>query len=443
MARTSTLLLLLAASFASSPALAATMIKSAPAATATARPDAAADRPVLVIEQPKSQSNANRMLYDKLRTAARTRLTRFDVVEGSGSGDLRVSAEFLLEPTVEVDRKARTEEFERKDSSGKTVKDTRIVETIEYKSSAEADVRIGDSRSGTEDVLHVVRTGVSSTSTGEAREEAMDGIVRQILDALRKKHTLSAVVSRKDGRTVILDRGRNAGIEPDAYFAALGEDGQEIGEVRVERVERDRSVGRIRDGYYRIGEGTRLSEKLWGVPPRGLSIGVANRLLIGPAPSIDQTFLGIEAHLRQADPDSWFDLAVEADYLTRYDPPTGGVIPGFAVFGSFIPQVELVPEWLWLHAPLGLGLSTYWSRPVTGVDANATTLHLLAGAGATLTTPWHFRLSADGGVMMTPFPVERTAWRQQEGSTSRPVDSGVTTFTPGGLYAKVGLSFGF
>ncbi len=470
MAKTSTLLLLLAATLVPTPAFAATMIRSTPtgssgtpasstastsvspavqptpgrqaAANAQAAPEARIGKPILLIEQPRSQSNANRMLYDRLRTAARNRLTRFDLAESSSGADLTVVAEFLLEPTVEVDRKASAQEYERKDSSGKTVKDTRIVETIEYKSNAEVDVRITDSRTGAEDLLHVVKTGVSSSSTGEARESAFDGIVRQILDALRSKHTLSAVVTRKEGRSVTLDRGFNAGIERNGYFAAIDPDGREIGEVRVERVERERAVGRIRDGYYRIGEGTRLSEKLWGVPPRGLSIGVVNRLLVGGAPSIDQTFLGLEGHWRQADPDGWFDVVLEGDFLTRYDPPTSQVIPGGALFASFVPQVEIVPEWLWLQAPLGLGFSTFWSAPVTpGVDASVTTFHLLAGLGATVNTPWHFRLSADGGVM-SPWTVTGIDWRTYRGKESSPANTGIG-FTTGGLFGRLSLTYGF
>lgn len=134
-------------------------------------------------------------------------------------------------------------------------------------------------------------------------------------------------------------------------------------------------------------------------------------------------------------------MALEADFLTRYDPPSGGVIPGIALFGSFIPQVEVVPEWLWFHTPLGLGLATYWSRPVSAVDASVTTFHLLAGAGLTLGTPLHFRLAAELGVL-TPWTVTGLDWREARGRDSIPVNTGIG-FVTGGLSAKLSVTYGF
>jgi hypothetical protein len=396
-------------------------------------------KPVLRIQPARSASNSNRMLFDRLRTAARNRLTRFKVVEGDqASADLVVSAEFLLEPTVEVDRKARTEEYERKDSKGKTIKDTRIVETIEYASNAECDVRITDSRSGTEDVMQVVKKGTSTSSSGDARDDAFEGIVREILAALRDKHKLEAAVRGKDGRTVFLDRGFDYGIEDDAIFAAVGPGGEEIGEVRIDRVERDRSVGRIRAGYYRIAPGTRLAEKLTGIPPRGLAFGLSNRLLFGPAnPPIDLTFLGAELHLKQADPDSWADFSLE---LGGFGHRIGS--NGVAALAHFIPQLEVIPEWLWLHGDVGGAIAAHFTGSASKVGGTATSMHLVVGAGATLTTPFGLRISADAGVM-TPWTL--STWQSGFSSSgdAQPVTTGLEAVSIGGLYSKAGLTFGF
>ncbi|MBM3269930.1 MAG: hypothetical protein FJZ01_20035 [Candidatus Sericytochromatia bacterium] len=399
-----------------------------------APPAQASGKPVLAVRQATSASNANRMLWDRLRTAARNRLTRFQVVEGAAPGaDIEVTVEFQLEPTVEINRKARTEEYERKDASGKTVKDTRIVETVEYTCNGEADVRILDRRTGLEDMLHVVRTGVSHSSTGDAREEVYSGIVRFVLDALRSRYRLQATVTHKDGRNVFLDRGRDVGIEPDAVFSALSPDGSVVGEVRVERVESGSAVGRVRVGYYKIGPGTRLEERIGGGAPVGLSIGLVNRLLPGTAQPIGQSYLGLEGHLRQADTDAWFDVAGDLTFISN----TSGV-NGLGLFASFIPQVELLPEWLWLHMPFGAGFEVYSTTAASGKSATATGLHLTVGLGTTLATPVGLRLSADAGVM-TPWTV--SGWT--EGSGRNAVAATGPTFDVGGPFVRWSLTYGF
>ncbi|MBM3274398.1 MAG: hypothetical protein FJZ00_04555 [Candidatus Sericytochromatia bacterium] len=262
--------------------------------------------------------------------------------------------------------------------------------------------------------------------------------MRDILAALRDKHKLEAAVRGKDGRTVFLDRGFDFGIEDDAIFAAIGLGGEEIGEVRIDRVERERSVGRIRAGYYRIGPGIRLAEKLTGIPPRGLAFGLSNRLFFGSAnPPIDLTFLGADLHFKQADPDSWADFSLE---IGGFGHRIGS--NGLAVLGHFIPQLEVVPEWLWLYGDVGGALAVHFTGSASTVGGTATSLHLLVGAGAIFTTPWGMRVSADGGVM-TPWTL--SAWRSGFSSTgdAQLVNTGLESVTIGGLYSKAGLTFGF
>lgn len=98
----------------------------------------------------------------------------------------------------------------------------------------------------------------------------------------------------------------------------------------------------------------------------------------------------MEGHLAQGHPEFPHDVSLEFGYGNKE-----GGYGGTNLFVSYLRQHEVVPEWLWLNAVFGLGLTGG-----TG-DVRTAGFESLGGTGLMVASPWGLRLTVVAGCSST------------------------------------------
>lgn len=380
----------------------------------------------------------NDMLFGKLQTAL-IQLDRFNVLERS-----RVQA-LVNERDLMRGGYSRAQEVGKLLNANKLLVAEMVSDPTaqvipqekgyHYTSYARASVRFVDVETGLAyDAFEVSAEATDSTSREQAQMRAMDNLVSDIIRGIRERTKLNAQITSRDGRRLILDQGRNKGMQGDLFFQAVDRFGKEEGRLRIVEVNETYSVAELVRGYYSVKTGSTVVEQPYGGMPFG--VGYANRSLIS-GDGIEGAFNGLDLHFNQ----SGYGLGwgIELGHVSHQ-----GGISGFGAFARLEPQLEIVPERFWLYLTLGAG-GNLLLADVPGENDTATTgsLNALASVGASVSPFGSLNLFVDGGYM-SPWKV--SGWTQDlGGEQSKAVDPGIAMPAPtiGGAFARAGVTWAF
>lgn len=379
----------------------------------------------------------NDILFGKLQTAL-IRLDRFNMLERSQIQSL-VSERDLVRGGY-----ARAQEIGKLLNASKilvaemtsdpTAQAIREEKGYRYQSYARASIRFIDVATGVAyDAFEVSAEASDSSSREQAQMRAMDDLVNSIVQGVRDRAKLNALITSRDGRRLVLDQGRNKGMKSDLFFQAVGRNGEELGRLRVVEVNDTHSVAEVVRGYYSVKTGASAVEQPYGGMPFG--VGYANRSLITRDGSVEGAFNGLDLHFNQ----SGYGLSwgLELGHVSHR-----GGINGFGAFARLEPQLEIVPERFWLYMTLGGGGNLLLAGiPSSGETATSGSLNALASVGANVSPFGGLNLFVDGGYM-SPWTVG--GWTQDlGGDKSKPVTEAMPAPVIGGAFARAGVTWAF
>jgi hypothetical protein len=379
----------------------------------------------------------NDILFGKLQTAL-IQLGRFNMLERSQVQSL-VSERDLVRGGY-----ARAQEIGKLLNANKllvaemtsdpTAQAIREGKGYRYDSYARASIRFIDVATGVAyDAFEVSAEASDSTSREQAQIRAMDNLVTSIVQGVRERAKLNALITSRDGRRLILDQGRNKGMKSDLYFQAVGRYGEDLGRLRVVDVNDTYSVAEVVRGYYSIKTGASAVEQPYGGSPFG--IGYANRSLITRNGQVEGAFNGLDLHFNQ----SGYGLGwgLELGHVSH----RGGV-SGFGAFARLEPQLEIIPERFWFYLTLGGGGNFLLANiPSNGATATSGSLNALASVGANLSPFGGLNLFVDGGYMS---PWQVGGWTEDlGGDQSKAVTDPMPSPVIGGAFARAGVTWTF
>ncbi|MNX01738.1 Curli production assembly/transport component CsgG [compost metagenome] len=303
-----------------------------------------------------------------------------------------------------------------------------------YQSYARASIRFIDVATGVAyDAFEMSAEASDTTSREMAQMRAMDNLVSSIVQGVRERAKLNALITSRDGRRLILDQGRNKGMKSGLFFQAVGKYDEDQGRLKVVEVNDTHSVAELVRGYYSVKTGATAVEQPYGGMPFG--IGYANRSLLTRDGSVEGAFNGLDLHFNQ----SGYGLSwgLELGHVSHR-----GGINGFGAFARLEPQLEIVPERFWLYLTLGGGGNLLLaSVPSGGASATSGSLNALASVGANLSPFGGLNLFLDGGYMS---PWQVGGWTQDlGGDDSKAVTDPMPTPVIGGAFARAGVTWSF
>lgn len=392
------------------------------------------DRSLAVLPS-RNTSQANTILYERLQLAC-MRLERFDVrsraqvmqalLGSAGSGKSGYDDLGALGAALGTQRILIAEMLEGPGA----VPVPKDKNSVWWRSTAKAQITFYDAASGkSESTFEVSAVVEDSGSSQAANQRAMERLVEEAMLEIRKRSTIPATITSRDGRSVTLDQGRDSGIKPGFTFAALDERGEPTGQFRVTRVDDRSAVGEITKGYYRIATGSLAVETPGVQMPR--SLGYSLRA----TGTLDGEITGVLHALEYR----WWNNLLAAD-LGYYLHQTG--VDGLGLFGRYEPQLEIVPERLNVYTSLGLG-THFLVKGVAGYSKAASTasLHGTASVGAAFFPVEGARVALDLGYM-TPWTIG--PWRYQtESGQSVVMPVPLPTPTIGGAFLRLGGTWNF
>jgi hypothetical protein len=379
----------------------------------------------------------NDILFGKLQTAL-IQLGRFNMLERSQVQSL-VSERDLVRGGY-----ARAQEIGKLLNANKilvaemtsdpTAQAIREGKGYRYDSYARASIRFIDVATGVAyDAFEVSAEASDATSREQAQIRAMDNLVTSIVQGVRERAKLNALITSRDGRRLILDQGRNKGMKSDLYFQVVDRYGADQGRLRVVDVNDTYSVAEVVRGYYSIKTGASAVEQPYGGSPFG--IGYANRSLITRDGQVEGTFNGLDLHFNQ----SGYGLGwgLELGHVSH----RGGV-SGFGAFARLEPQLEIIPERFWFYLTLGGGGNFLLaSIPSNGATATSGSLNALASVGANVSPFGGLNLFVDGGYMS---PWQVGGWTEDlGGDQSKAVTDPMPSPVIGGAFARAGMTWTF
>lgn len=339
----------------------------------------------------------------------------------------KLGARIVLVPEVEGNRAWRErheEETVHKHREGDDVEVVKV-KTVhtDYTDSVRAAVRIVDESSGFDQRLWFGAVQTSDDSNFQAQNKALDAMVQTLAVRLRELYPLHARIVSRDGRSVTLDAGSHQGLR-EGYFFHLATSPDAI--VHVETVDPRSSTAWIVGGYYRVAVGQGLTEDPAPDLPRFFGVGYVNRVTFA-GKALQTTLNGIKFDLNDSGAEG---PALGAD-IGFLDDITG--IGALSLGLHVTPQLECIPEILWLDATLGAE-ADFYELYSQGDALSDQSLHALASVGARVALPLGFKLSASLGYM-SPWTVGSWSLSGADGS-STPASGPLPSFTVGGPFVR-------